>query len=170
VKNTVQFTVRDIFKSAFTAQLSATNLQTVSPGPYLQGSFARDAVVTPGEVVKIVIHASPSFEVLAAAKQAIGGLLDSRDFLGIQLSHAGGCVTDDAFELLADKYLHVEQRSEEELATLTLALAQLIGSRIDSDIVSVAFKCDLDTAERALSTAAKRLSAGLLSLTDGEHA
>ena len=94
-------------------------------------------------------------ELVEAARTALRNLLDARDFLGYQLSHAHGCMTDEQFSELSQDYLSLVQRSDDELTRRTAALVTLLGDRVDSDTVAVAFKCDLDQASRALTTVAR---------------
>jgi hypothetical protein len=118
----------------------------------------RGHAVTAASSNIVEIHVSPTFEVLAAAKNALLGLIDARDFLGFQLSQAAGTMPDEAFEALADKYLQTCDWNESRLTDLVEALVHLLGDRVDSDLVSVAFKCEIDVAERALRAAAQRMT------------
>jgi hypothetical protein len=142
--------------TASTTKLAGTKLLGPTMDKFAQGSFSTATAVSPSD--KVEIHLAPSFTILAAAKKAILGLLDARDFLGFQLGHVDGSISDEVFEELAQKYLKPADHSDAELATMTEALAELIREKIDSDVVAVAFNCDIEAAERALLVAARRIA------------
>jgi hypothetical protein len=85
------------------------------------------------------------------ARDAIIALLDTRDFLGYQLSHANGGMDDAQLEEIAQKYLKTTTLSPKLLREKVQALRKLIGDRfVDVDVVSTVFRCDIEQAREAL--------------------
>lgn len=106
------------------------------------------------------------------ANEAITSLLDARDFLALQLTHANGGMTDDELDALADEYLRQTAATDAELTARVATLAALIPpERLDADVVSVIFRCDAVRANKVLSAAAQMaaLAASMpaLSATNG---
>lgn len=87
-------------------------------------------------------------EVVSAALVA---LIDCRDFLGYQLAHASGQLGDAELERLAEKYLVEATAPRSELKKAAAVLISLVpANRMDSDLLSVLLRCDLDTAASLL--------------------
>lgn len=99
--------------------------------------------------------------------EAIQGLLKSRDFLGLQLDHAWGNITDEDFEQRAQAYLAVkEQGDRATLNDKVRILHWYLSVRLDSETVADIFNCRLDDAELALKGVEPRV---LGSLPQGEE-
>jgi hypothetical protein len=94
-----------------------------------------------------------STDIFFVAREVIESLLDNRDFLGYQLALANGCMDEAQFEEIADKYLAIQTNSDAALAKKSALLAALVPRRFDADLVSVALKCDIEQAERAIELA-----------------
>ena len=91
-------------------------------------------------------------ELVRVAKEAINSLLDDRDALGYMIENARGNITDeDLTELLAPIEV-ITPIEDGALRPKVLALAALVGERIDAELVSVAFRCDFAQADRVLAT------------------
>jgi hypothetical protein len=91
---------------------------------------------------------------LLVAKEAILSLLDERDSLGMQLSHANGDISEEALdELLTARAAKTCAIDPGTLAQKTARLAVLIKDRIDADVVATIFNCDLEQARTALREA-----------------
>jgi hypothetical protein len=84
------------------------------------------------------------------AQEVIGALLDARDFLGYQLSHANGCMSEVDLNEIADRHLTVRSCTDAELARKTIILAGLIPGRVDVDVVATVFRCEIVQAGRVL--------------------
>jgi len=111
-------------------------------------------------VVAFQTQQSP-FE-LAVVREALLRLLDARDFLGYQLARANGAISGVEFKKIAKRYLREPGKTDaDQLREKVHVLTQLIGERVDSDTVAVAFHCHLDEAEAALRHVARELRAGL---------
>lgn len=100
------------------------------------------------------------FELVRVAKRSIISLLDERDFLAYQLTHANGGLTDEQLDELAEAYLPCGDVDVEDVARGAVLLAALVPDRFSADLVSVVFKCELEQAERAISIAKSRLELG----------
>lgn len=71
-------------------------------------------------------------------KDAIINLLEARDFLGHQLAHAIGMMTDDDIDFIADQYLDKNKKWREVYTTYDLqqhaaTLFHILGDKLDSD-------------------------------------
>jgi hypothetical protein len=90
----------------------------------------------------------------AVVEEAIRALLDARDFLGYQLSHANGNMTDAELDEIADEYLHPPvKRIPGDLRERIRVLKAVLGysaDRLDSEAISLIFRCTLDDAMTAL--------------------
>jgi hypothetical protein len=85
--------------------------------------------------------------------EAIYGLLRTRDFLGIQLDHAWGNISDAEFEERAAPYLAVTPPDHLALARKTCVLATegRLRPLLDEDTISVMFQCTPADAARAIA-------------------
>lgn len=104
----------------------------VGPGPSVEmdlGTEMRDAWQEPADVTDV--------------RDAICALLDDRDFLGYQLSHAKGTLDDEQFKEIADKYLTHVEMDDAALMRKIRALIDLIGDRADSDVIATALRVDI---------------------------
>jgi hypothetical protein len=88
------------------------------------------------------------------ARKAIVALLDARDFLAYQLSHANGGMDDTELEQLAQEYLRREAWDDEQLCDSVAELAELIPDRLDADVIMTVFACNVDQASRVLTRVA----------------
>jgi hypothetical protein len=89
-------------------------------------------------------------------RRALLGLLDAQDFLGYQLTHANGGMSDDQLNGIADE--HFAKRAlwtEEDIVAVTRELAGLIPDRLDALLVSVITGCDIELASRVLVAGAE---------------
>lgn len=92
------------------------------------------------------------------AQEVIRSLLDERDYLGYMVERAAGRIDDDTMDALTDQYTKTVPISDHDLRAKTLALAALVGTRIDSELVASVFRCDFMQAQKVLS-----------SFRDGQH-
>ena len=89
------------------------------------------------------------------ARKAIVALLDARDFLAYQLTHANGGMTDEQLDEIAKRYVgHNKGLDEEELQAAVVELASLISDRLDAEVISTVFSCKINQASRVLIRAA----------------
>lgn len=100
------------------------------------------------------------------ARKAIIALLDARDFLAYQLSHANGSIDDAELDRIADQYLRHETWNDQALATEVAELAELIPDRLDAEVVSTVFACDPEQASRVLVQVATADTSNLLAAAD----
>lgn len=83
--------------------------------------------------------------------EAIQGLLKIRDFLGLQLDHAWGNITDEDFEERAQEYLAVKETGDgAALKDKVKVLSLFLSTPIDSATLAEIFNCRLEDAEVAL--------------------
>ena len=99
-------------------------------------------------------------------RRAIVALLDAREFLGYQLTHAQGAIDDAELDDIADKYLRQDSWSDDELANDVAALAEIISDRLDADVISTVFACDPIQAQRVLKRVAAQDAMRLLSAVE----
>ncbi|MHA2066500.1 MAG: hypothetical protein ACXABY_19180 [Candidatus Thorarchaeota archaeon] len=89
-------------------------------------------------------------------KEVVEALLRERDFLGYQLSYANGLMTDCEMEEI-NKHLVPEQSSVTgELIAKVEVLYKLMPDKVDADVVSTVFNCDLPTAVKVLKPLRER--------------
>ncbi|MGK4000254.1 hypothetical protein [Sorangium sp. So ce1024] len=99
-------------------------------------------------------------ELVAIARRSICSILDDRDFLAYQLTHANGGLTDAQLDEIAENYLPHGDIDDDDVARGAAMLAALVPDRFSADLVSVVFKCELEQAERAIKLATNRLAIG----------
>lgn len=80
--------------------------------------------------------------VRAELREILLALLDHRDFLGYQLSHANGGLDDVALDQIADQYLAEVPTSAASRRRRLAILRTLVPDRLDSDVLSVALRGD----------------------------
>jgi hypothetical protein len=90
-------------------------------------------------------------DTVSVAKEVIAQLLRARDFLGYQLSHANGGMTDEQLEEIAEEYLDEANETDEQLAPKVAALLCLIGDRCGAEVVGTVFRCTIEQAARVLA-------------------
>jgi len=83
-------------------------------------------------------------------RRALVSLLDARDFLGFQLSHANGLMSESQLDEVSSSYLKIEVWEDAALADAVTLLASLIPDRLDADVVSTMFSCSVTQASRIL--------------------
>lgn len=84
-------------------------------------------------------------------RRALVALLNSRDFLGYQLTHANGGMSDEELEGIADEFFHTNEIwSEPDIRAVSKELARLIPDKLDSEILSTVTNCDITLASRIL--------------------
>lgn len=85
---------------------------------------------------------------------SLRNLLDARDFLGYQLSHANGGMTDDEMEKISSKYLRNSLLGsaweENTLKTYVAVLARLIPDRLDAEVINTIFHYPVELASKLL--------------------
>lgn len=101
----------------------------------------------------------------AVARRALVALIDAREFLGYQLSHANGGIDDETLEEFATRYLRHELWDAAKLEEAVEELASLIPDRLDADVVATVFACDVDLASRVLVRAATTAASNALAST-----
>ena len=84
------------------------------------------------------------------AREAILGLLDTRDFMSYQLSHANGGMSDEQLEEIAQEYCRPSTWDLAILQDHVRVLHNLISNRLDADVVSTVFQCSFEEARQAL--------------------
>ena len=86
----------------------------------------------------------------------ITSLLKSLDFLGYQLDHALGNISDDVFAEVSKKYLIPPQSINKDDLKRQITILQLASSiDYDTEIIAEIFNCDVDQAEDALISSVK---------------
>jgi hypothetical protein len=125
---------------------------------FRSGAAATTTTTDASNVVEV--HISPAFEVVRVAARAIRSLLKNRDFLGLQLAQAQGCLTEDQLLDASREHMTLRSWSDDDLRREVAALVYLIREQADADVVSTIFRTDLAQAGRALSFVAKQLSDG----------
>jgi hypothetical protein len=85
-------------------------------------------------------------------QRIIQSLLNSRDFLGHQLSHAQGLIDDEEYLKLENYYFNLvrNDRKEKDVFSEILILFKILGEDIDSDIVSESCSISLEKASSLL--------------------
>lgn len=84
-------------------------------------------------------------------KDAIINLLRARDFLGHQLSHAFGFITDVDLDVIAEKYCYPNEKTIHELKHRATTLLHILGDKLDLDNLSIMLGCSLDEARTTLA-------------------
>jgi len=97
---------------------------------------------------------------LEAADIAIANLIDARDALGLQLSNALGSLGGEEFDKALEPYMKQADISDQDLYYLTAALVRFLGAKIDTEIISTAFRVTLDQASKALSLVVAQIDSG----------
>ena len=91
-------------------------------------------------------------------RDAIIGLLNHREFLGYQLSHAHGYMTDEELSKISDEYFAGRKVwPQVELVLRAKVLAELLDGELDSDVFSTMFNIDLCESSEAMLVAAKEM-------------
>lgn len=155
-------TSRQLLFSFDTEELTSppASVEYFSPGSfpasdyvYLSGS-GKTVRIAPPEFASIVQKmVEPSLLMtINVFDEALYGLLRNRDFLGLQLDHAMGNVSDKVFKKRAAAYLAVEPCDASVLATKVAILRKLPRSAafFDSETVATMFRCPLSDGEKAL--------------------
>ncbi|MBM3983055.1 MAG: hypothetical protein FJ304_22835 [Planctomycetes bacterium] len=97
-------------------------------------------------------------EALEVAREALFSLLENRDFLGYQLAHANGSLSDQEMDAIADAFFGTAPVFDESAVARKAAfLAGIIQERLDPELVSTVFRCELGQAERAIAIATKNI-------------
>lgn len=87
-------------------------------------------------------------EVRAVLDETILGLLRSRDFLGLQLNHEWGNITDGAFRELADRYLETKESGPEAGLERKIAiLLANVSADLDAEVIADIFNRPLAEVE-----------------------
>jgi len=82
--------------------------------------------------------------------EAFQGILSHRDFLGHQLSHAQGIISEEDFEGIKEEYFRNRKSLSVRDLTSKIEVLREVLPEIDSDIVSAAFQCTIQKAMEAL--------------------
>lgn len=100
-------------------------------------------------------HAVDVEKALDIVRKVIIALIEARDFLGYQLSHAKGMISDDEMVKITRLYtanLRVPknpQQVAEELVVIE-RLMERNGNPLDVDLVATMFRCSADVAIEAM--------------------
>jgi len=84
-------------------------------------------------------------------REVIVALLDARDFLAYQITHAKGHMTDKQLDEIATQYLKCKTYTIEDLKKRVDVLRSLIGDKVDVDVISTVFQCDYKQAIEVLN-------------------
>lgn len=88
----------------------------------------------------------------AVVRGALEALCDNRDFLGYQLSHASGTLDQKDMDELAELYLAMPDQDPETLRRAAQVLVPLVpAEKMDSELLSVLLRCDVDVARGILA-------------------
>lgn len=91
----------------------------------------------------------------SVVNEVVQALVKSREFLGIQLDHARGNISDDYFHKYTNKWLERKENTDlNELKEKITILYSILKQPLDSEILSVAFNYsiyDIDEAIKELS-------------------
>jgi hypothetical protein len=116
----------------------------------------------------IAIETSPSILSIYAANKVVNRispvinktfsyLLRNREFLGHQLSHKIGNLTDEAFEKIIQEYLPPTIKYNlDELKDEIKLLMDVSALVFDAEQLSVMFNCEIDDAEQILTAMVRR--------------
>lgn len=95
------------------------------------------------------------------ARRALVALLEARDFLGYQLTHANGGMTDEQLEEIASEYLTPKSaRSDAEVIADARALRAILGARLDIDALSTMLGVPVEQALRAMRAVLSETACG----------
>lgn len=84
-------------------------------------------------------------------RRALVALLDSRDFLGYQLTHANGGMSDqDLNEIAEDFFSKHEAWDEADIRAVSKELARLIPDRLDFVLLATVTNCGISLASRII--------------------
>lgn len=76
----------------------------------------------------------------------ITSLLDNRDFMSYQLTHAKGHMSDKELDKIATRYFNKKKFTNKEIKDGIKILRELIGNKVDADIISTIFRIDFNKA------------------------
>lgn len=127
------------------------NNQTASTGNKITIVVADNAETITTEEFGIRVVAVWEQRYGTVIDETITGLLRIRDFLGLQLDHALGNITDEDFEKQAEEYLRKSDCPEEQIKKKLEVLFQITSQPIDAGLISEIFQCELSQAERILT-------------------
>lgn len=88
-----------------------------------------------------------------SVRHALLALLDSRDFLGHQLSHAQEIIDDEQMEEIEDEFFERRRAARphrDELYRYARDILSVIGERCDSDVMAEMLSVDIDEATEVL--------------------
>ena len=92
-------------------------------------------------------------------KHLIRSLIDNRDFLCDQLSHATGLISEESLEKRAnDFFSNVGLLRDDDLLPRLAILFDILREKLDTDVAAAALACDLEQAERLLMNLAALIS------------
>lgn len=129
-----------------------------TPGDTLTVSAVCQTETTTTRVVAYSHGASITMNALQVAREAILALLDNRDFLGYQLSHAHGTISDEQMDGIVDEHFSKAGSFKEgDAARKAAFLAGIVPERFDAELLSTVLGCDIEQAEKAIAIAAKNL-------------
>ncbi len=74
----------------------------------------------------------------------IKAILDQRDFMSYQLSHANGCMSERDMDEICEKYCTKNTLSDDELFERAKVAKELLGDKLDCDNLSIMLKCDVE--------------------------
>lgn len=141
-----------------TAELSIpvkTESATISPSVM---TFRITSTHSSSEITYSMRRHGVAMDALRVARDAILSLVENRDFLGFQLAHANGAMSDGDMDIIADKFLSGPRVFDEtEVARKAAFLAGIVPEKFDAELVSLVFHCELDEAERAIRNATDNL-------------
>lgn len=121
--------------------------EAVRPWPWDETSNPRESrLVRRARLARQVERAL--LESRASVKRAIEGLLRIRDFMGLQLNHAWGNMTDEEFNEASEEYLSRQETANKESVERDVRrLLAIVDLKLDSETISDIFDCTLDDAD-----------------------
>lgn len=93
-----------------------------------------------------------SYTNIPVVRKAILGLVKSRDFLGFQLDHALGNISEKDFKEYVKSFLTEKTKyNADDLDEEIKDLLRIVEQPLDADVLSEVFNCEIEEAEKALA-------------------
>ncbi len=91
--------------------------------------------------------------------EVINSFFKKINFLGFQLDHSYGNISDELYYELEDTYFNSRQKYNiSDLAEKIITLSKLTNKNYTDDEVAIIFNCDMDQAERAIHYIEERIT------------
>lgn len=142
--------------------VTTSKMEYLGPGEWPANRGTTVCVVSPGkamtmpatefvEVVARIVEPS-AMAALNVFDETIGGLVEVREFLGLQLDHAWGNISDEDFERRAEPFLAAQESGDPTTLQAKIAILRTLPKvNLDGETLSAVFRCPSSEVEAALA-------------------